>query len=164
MSLGTFATIISNTPIWAWAVLALLVAVGVLQLKDRTMGWARLMLMPAVVLALAVSGLLAAGATAAAFAGLALGAAVGAAAAVVAERRDTAVQVKRGEVRVRGEWLTLAVLLGAFLTRYVSIVIATLDPSATSAVTFQLVVMLATGIFAAFTLMRAALRLRVAFS
>jgi hypothetical protein len=56
------------------------------------------------------------------------------------------------------------VLLGAFLTRYVSIVIGTLDPPMTHAAAFQLFVMLATGVFAAFTLARAALRLRVAFS
>lgn len=164
MSLDTLASIVTNTPVWAWAVLALLVFVGVRQLSDRTMSWTRLIIMPAVVLALAVSGLLATGATLAALLGLAVGAAAGSVAAAVAEQRDRAVQVKRGQVQVRGEWLTLVVLVGAFLTRYISIVIGTLDPAATGATAFQLIVMSATGLFASFTLVRAALRLRVAFS
>lgn len=164
MSPDTLITIVSNTPLWAWAVLALLVAVGVRQLKDRTMSWTRLLLMPVVVLGLAVSGLLSIGATLAALAGIAVGGLVGAGAALLVERRDRPEKVQRGQVRVRGEWLTLAVLLGAFLTRYISIVIGTINPAALGEAAIQLAAMAATGLFAGFTVARAGLRLRVAFS
>lgn len=164
MSASTLITIISSTPLWAWAVLALLVAVGVRQLKDRTMSWTRLLVMPIVVLALAVSGLVSTGVTLAALAGLAVGGLAGAGAAMLIERRDGAEQVQRGQVRVRGEWLTLVVLLGAFLTRYISIVIGTINPAALDEAAIQLAAMAATGLFAGFTLARAGLRLRVAFS
>lgn len=163
MWFDTLAVILSNTPLWAWAVLAVLIAIGVVQLRDRTVNWTRLMVMPVVVLGLAVSGLTSIGVTSPALAGLAGGAVLGAVASIAAERRDRAVQTRRGEVRVRGEWLTLAALLGAFLTRYISIVVGILEPTAIDDAAFQAVAMLATGAFASFTTGRAALRLRVAF-
>ena len=141
MSIDTLAVIISNTPLWAWAVLAVLIAIGVLQLKDRNMSWMRLIVMPVVVLGLAISGLASTGVGAFTLAGLAGGTALGTIAATMAERRDQAVQVKRGEVRVRGEWLTLVALLGAFLTRYISIVVGTLDPAAINGAAFQIIAM-----------------------
>ncbi|HEY9013424.1 MAG TPA: DUF6622 family protein [Devosia sp.] len=163
MSFNIATAILTNTPLWAWGILALLIIIGVMQLRDRTMSWTRLTILPLVVLGLAISGLASVGVTAFALGGLAAGAALGIVAAAIVEQRSRPTQTKRGEVFVRGEWLTLVVLLGAFLTRYVSIVIGRLDPGAANSATFQATVMLATGAFAAFTTARAALRLRVAF-
>src|SRR5690606_12958703 len=124
MSLDLLLTIVSRTPLWAWAVLAALILIGVSQSRDRTMGSTRLLLLPLVVGALAISALVATGGSVAALLGLAIGAVAGGALALRIVRRDGAAQVARGTVRVKGEWLTLTILLGAFLTRYVAIVVA----------------------------------------
>ena len=164
MSLDLLLTIVSRTPLWAWAVLAALILIGVSQSRDRTMGSTRLLLLPLVVGALAISALVATGGSVAALLGLAIGAVAGGALALRIVRRDGAAQVARGTVRVKGEWLTLTILLGAFLTRYVAIVVAEVAPAAAASPSFQFGMMLLTGFLASVTVVRAALRLRLAYA
>jgi hypothetical protein len=52
--------IVQNTPRWVWGLLAFLLALGISQLRDRTVGVARASIMPVAMTALSIWGMLAA--------------------------------------------------------------------------------------------------------
>ena len=96
--------------------------------------------------------------------GLLLGALTGVYAAFVLEKRNGAIKLPDGRVRLAGEWTSLAVIVAIFLSRYVTTVIGTVDPAAAAGDGFHFVTALLSGFFSVMMLVRTGLRLRVALA
>ena len=162
--MSTLSAIIAHTPFWVWLALAAIVVIGLKRTQDRTVSSARLVFMPLIILALAVSSLAASSGSLAALVGLGIGLVAGTSAGLAIEGRAGTTQVSRGVVLVKGDWVSLFVLLAIFLVRYVATVIATTVPAVAAGEGYQFVTALLAGFFAFLTLSRTGLRLRIAYA
>lgn len=156
--------IFANTPIWVWAVLLVIVLSGLRRTRDRVVTTPRLVIMPLIILGLAVSNLATAAASGIGLTGAAIGILAGIAAGVAIEGRAGAERVRQGVLLIKGEWVSFVVVLSIFLVRYISIVVATVDPVLAAGDAYHFVTALLSGFFAALTLARTGLRLRLAYS
>jgi hypothetical protein len=156
--------ILANTPLWAWALLFVVVLMGLRRTRDRIVTAPRLVLMPLIILGLAVSNLATAAATGIGMTGAVIGLLAGIAAGVAIEGRAGAERVGQGVLLIKGEWVSFVVVLAIFLVRYASIVVSTVDPVLAAGDTYHFVTALLSGFFAALTLARTGLRLRLAYS
>lgn len=115
-----FIVIVRHTPVWVWGLLAALVALGLTQVRDREVGLARVTIVPVVMLALSLSGVLHTfGHAPVAWGGWG----AGLAAALVFGRRLVAVpgaawSERTGRLHVPGSWLPLALFLLMFAAKY----------------------------------------------
>jgi hypothetical protein len=115
-------TIVQHTPLWVWSLLAGLIALGLVQTRDRSMTLSRILAVPAVMLALSLAGV------ASGFGGrpAALGAwAAGLGLALLVGRRTVRAQGARWSaaerrVQVPGSWLPLALIVGLFAIKYLA--------------------------------------------
>lgn len=122
--------ILQNTPVWVWGLLAALVAVGVSQSRDRTLSLTRVTVLPLVLLALSLSGVLSA------FGHQPVGIVawlVGVGTALTLARRAVAVRdavwlPSEGMLRVPGSWLPMVLIVGLFLIKYVAGVMLAMAP------------------------------------
>lgn len=147
--------IIKGTPPWVWVLLAGLIALGAVQLRDRTMSAARLLILPVVMVLLSLLSTLSAFEMASA---ALIGWVVAGTIAVAALRQTAApVDTARGEglYHVAGSWWPLILILCIFCIRYVVSVTLAIDPSWRHSVPFQSVVGLLSGTFAGVFLGRA---------
>jgi hypothetical protein len=114
-------TIVRHTPMWVWGLLAALVALGASQLRDRRASLARVSLLPVVMTALALWGLLGAFGNSPVLA-QALGIWIVAAAvlyALVAPTRPAASYDPRTRsYAIAGSAVPLALIAGIFLVKY----------------------------------------------
>ena len=156
--------ILANTPVWVWAVLLIIVYTGLRRTRDRIVTAPRLVIMPLIILALAVSNLATAAASGTGMLGAAIGLLAGIAAGVAIEGRAGAERVSQGVLLIKGEWVSFVVVLAIFLVRYVSIVVSTVDPMLAAGDAYHFVTALLSGFFAALTLARTGLRLRLAYA
>lgn len=112
--------IVQHTPVWVWFVLAALVAMGLAQARSRTVGLARITLLPLALTALSAAGVL----SAFGHGPLAFGAwAAGIGAAVLFARQAVAVRGASWDpaaatLRVPGSWLPLGLMLGLFVIKF----------------------------------------------
>jgi hypothetical protein len=123
--------ILIHTPVYVWAILAVLVWRGVAALREREMTVRSLFIVPIVMLALSLQDVLmkfgsntvALGAWAAAAAGSAL---------LVWKfgRSRTAPGATPGSVIVRGSWAPLAMMMAIFFTKYAASVLLAVAPHA----------------------------------
>jgi uncharacterized membrane protein len=127
---GMVGHIFTATPAWVWGLLAALLVMGYLQMRDRTVGLARVMVLPVVMGSFAVLGMVSAfgtaprvvvawlmSATLLVYALLRTGPAAGV-------RYDAA----KREFFVPGSWVPMVLILAVFLTRYVVNVSLTMHP------------------------------------
>lgn len=156
--------IITHTPFWVWPVLALLIVIGLKRTQDRTVSAPRLVLMPLIILGLAAWNLAALGGSLAAMAGLGLGIVAGTSAGLALEGRAGTTQVSRGVVHLRGDWISLLVLLAIFAMRYATTVVSMTAPTIAAGDAYHFVTALLSGFFAFLTLSRTGLRLRIAYA
>lgn len=156
--------IIANTPVWVWIVLAAIILMGLRRTRDRVVTTPRLVIMPLIILGLAVSNLTTATADGMGMIGAAIGFAAGIATGVSIEGRAGAERVSRGVLRLKGDWASFVVVLAIFLVRYVSTVISTIDPVLAAGPSYHFVTALLSAFFAALTLARTGLRLRLAYA
>lgn len=156
--------ILANTPVWVWGVLLVIVFMGLRRTQDRIVTTPRLVLMPLIILGLAVSNFASAAASGMGMTGAALGLMAGIAAGVAIEGRAGAERVRQGVLLIKGEWVSFVVVLAIFLVRYVSIVVSTVDPALAAGDAYHFVTALLSGFFAALTLARTGLRLRLAYT
>jgi len=156
--------ILTHTPSWVWAVLVLVIWIGLRRTRDRDVSPSRLVLFPLIIAALAVSNMAGSGFGAATLEGLLLGALTGVYAAFVLEKRNGAIKLPDGRVRLAGEWTSLAVIVAIFLSRYVTTVIGTVYPATAAGDGFHFVTALLSGFFSVMMLVRTGLRLRVALA
>lgn len=159
--------ILRNTPSWAWGVLAALVLLGALQLRDRTQGLARVTIAP---LAITVFSL---GSATSAFARSPLAAealwlwllAAGALAALLAMAPSSArYDAASRTFQLPGSWVPLLLFLGVFLARYVVAVRLALNPALAMDGSFVLPVATLYGAFSGLFLGRAAQLWRLALA
>jgi len=156
--------IIANTPVWVWAVLLVIVLMGLRRTRDRIVTTPRLVILPLVILGLAISNLATAAADPIGMVGAAIGLVVGISAGIAIESRAGAERISQGVLRLRGEWMSFAVVLAIFLVRYVSTVISTVDPVLAAGAPYHFATALLSAFFAAVTLARTGLRLRLAYA
>ena len=156
--------ILANTPVWVWAVLLVIVVTGLRRTRDRVVTTPRLVIMPLIILALAVTNLATAAVSGFGMVGALIGIAAGIAAGVTIEGRAGAERVSQGVLRLKGEWVSFVTVLAIFLVRYISTVVSTVDPLLAAGAPYHFVTALLSGFFAALTLSRTGLRLRLAYS
>lgn len=114
------AAILAGTPLWVYPLFGLLVYLGLLSARDRTVAPARVAIVPAIFIIWGLVGFVPRIAAAPMLAVEWLVVAVVFAGLAVATRRDGAIQVDRvhGLVRMRGSWLPLARNLAIFAAKY----------------------------------------------
>jgi hypothetical protein len=157
-------SILTHTPLWVWPVLALIIGIGLKRTQDRTVSAPRLVLMPLIILGLAGWNLAALGGSLTAMAGLGIGIVVGTSAGLTLESRAGTTQVSRGVVHLKGDWISLLVLLAIFAMRYATTVVSITAPAIGTSDACHFVTALLSGFFAFLTLSRTGLRVRVAYA
>lgn len=128
--------ILSNTPVWVWGLLAGLIALGLTQLRTRTLPLARAFVLPAVMCALALAGTLTTldGAFGVPLAAWLLGVAlVGGLLARGPVPAGTCHDAARGTVTVPGSSVPLLLILGIFTLKYALGVAFALQPELAAA-------------------------------
>jgi len=147
-SLVFVATVIRHTPTWVWAVLMLLLVMGIAQSRPRHVGLARAGLLPLVMLAWSLSGVLSAFAGGTALPAWAVGAMLAALAVRQSGYGRRAIWLAAEQrFRVPGSWWPLALMLAIFLTKFVVAVALIEQPQLHAAPVFELAVSLLYGAF-----------------
>lgn len=109
-----------------WALYALLLFLGFQRTRDSKVSLYRLLILPLVVMALAISSSIAAG-----FSGLPavlIGLAIGSALGWQLEREGATSRLADGRVQLRGEWSSFSLLLFVLVFRYATIVAGVMNP------------------------------------
>lgn len=102
-----FIAIVQHTPVWVWGLLAVLVALGLSQTRDRQVSLARVTVLPLVMIALSVSGVLSA-----------FGQSPGALGGQFIAVRGAAWSQQTGKLHVPGSWVPLALIVALFALKY----------------------------------------------
>lgn len=157
-------SIIGHTPAWVWLVLAGLIWLGLARARDREVGLPGLILFPLIITALAIYNLAGSGLAAAIIAGLGVGALLGLAVGICLERRNGAIRLDRGRLRLKGEWISLVLVVAVFLTHYARAVLSNVDPALAVSDGFQFITGALSGVLAAMLLSRTVMRLRIALA
>jgi hypothetical protein len=152
-----FIAIVQHTPGWVWGLLAALVALGLLQTRAREMSLTRMTVLPLVLTALSLAGVLGA------FRHMPIALvawAIGGAAALGLARKAVSVRgaswsASRGLLHVPGSWLPLVLIVSLFLLKYGAGVSLSLAPALASDPTFASLCSLAYGTFSGLFLARA---------
>ena len=158
----TILAILTHTPLWVWAIFAFVLFLGWQRTRDRTVELWRLVLFPAVMIVLAVSGIVGAGLTI--VPAVLVGAMVGGVAGWLLEREGATRRLPDGRVWLRGEWWSLLQVVAIFLFRYASSVAAALDPTLPGNLSFHLGTALVSSLLSAMILGRTLARLRGYFA
>lgn len=152
-----FLAILSHTPVWVWTLLAALVALGAYQARDREMTLLRVTVLPLVLIALSVSGVLSAfGVFPIAIGGWLAG--VGVALALgkrFVVSRGARWSAETGRLHVPGSWLPLVLILSLFCLKYAAGVTLAMHPAMAHDATFAGLCGLAYGGFSGLFLARA---------
>ena len=148
--------IVRHTPLWVWGVFAALVAVGVLQTRQREVSLLRVTVLPLMLIALSLSGVF----NAFGHFPIALGGwAAGVGAALTFGRHAVAVRGARWSPDTRmlhlpGSWLPLALIVALFAIKYVANVNLALHPALATDASFAGLCSLAYGGFSGLFLAR----------
>jgi hypothetical protein len=150
--------IISRTPVWVWALFALLVWLGIVQSRPRTMSLARVVIIPAVLTILSMFGTVSAfGATPLVLITWIVFAVLF---ALFTLRRPQPVgdrfDPKTRQLHVMGSWVPLALMMGIFANKYIVGVSLGMQPELARALSFSLVFSAIYGTFSGVFIGRAA--------
>lgn len=150
--------IISHTPLYVWAVLALLVYRGLLASRDREISLQKLWIMPVVMLGLSLSSMNGNGVLGGGVWGVwAVGLLAGAALAWKLDGGDRIVVNRAaGTVFQRGSWLPLALMVAIFVAKYAVAVVTAMHPETRHSFPFMLAVTSGFGLFSGMFIGRAA--------
>ena len=151
--------ILSHTPIWVWAVFALVIFMGLQRTRDRAMPIWRLLLLPVVMLGLAASSL--AGTGASALPAIVVGVMIGGVCGWLLERDGATRRLANGQIWLRGEWLSLVQVVAIFVFRYATSVAVALNPGLADNAAYHLGMALVSSLLSAMILGRTLARLRV---
>lgn len=152
-----FIAILQHTPVWVWGLLVVLIALGLWQARDREVTLARITILPLVLLALSLSGVLSAfGQMPIALGGWA----AGAGASLVLGRQFVAVRAARwsaqaGRLHVPGSWLPLVLIVALFCIKYIAGASLGMHPALAHDAVFAGVCGLAYGAFSGLFMARA---------
>jgi hypothetical protein len=121
--------ILTHTPTYVWAILALLIWRGASALRERELEARTLFVMPLAMLGLSLQDIAGKfGGNGIAFAAWAVTAAATALLVLNASRNRLACSSTPGSVRVAGSWLPLALMMAVFLTKYAASVLLAVQP------------------------------------
>ena len=158
----TILAIITHTPIWVWALYALVLFMGYQRARDRTVGVWRLMIFPVVMIVLAVTSMVGGGlgVLPAALVGLAIGGVSG----WLMERDGATRRLPDGKLWLRGEWWSFAQIVLILIIRYVIAVTGAVNPALAADSVFHLGATFVASLLSAMILGRTLARLRVYFA
>lgn len=140
--------ILSHTPLWVWALLAALVALGLKQARDHVISRTGLLVLPLVLGLLSITAVgRAFGPHAAVLASWALGLAGGAAVFTLLRAPLRAEALSARRFRIGGSWLPMVLLLAVFTLRYVVSAALAVQPTLAQASGFALGASLLYGLF-----------------
>jgi hypothetical protein len=158
-SFSTIAGIIIHTPIWVWALYALLLFLGFQRTRDSTVSLLRVLILPVVVALLAMSTFISAGLGA--LPAILLGLVIGSTAGWQLERDDATRRLPDGGLWLRGEWWSFAQLVLVLIFRYVTNVVTAMNPVLNADLTWHFGTLFVSAALSALFLGRASARLRV---
>jgi hypothetical protein len=140
--------ILIHTPVYVWAILAVLVWRGTAAMRDREMKVRSLFIVPAIMLALSLQDVLMKfGSNAVALGAWAAAAALTTLLAWKFSRSRTAPGSASGSVIVRGSWTPLAMMMAVFFTKYAASVLLAILPQARQDLLFAAGVCALFGVF-----------------
>ena len=150
--------IITHTPVWVWALLALLVGFGYQQTKSRTVGLPRFSIIPVILTALSIYGTLSAFGSSPAVILTWLAAAIMLATTVMLTPVPTGTRFDNQTrlLHVVGSWVPMALMMGIFANKYVVGVALSLHPELAQNTTFTLAFSALYGAFSGVFIGRAA--------
>jgi hypothetical protein len=133
-----FIAIVQHTPGWVWALLAAMVALGLWQTRARKMSPMRATILPLVLIALSLSGVLRAfGHLPIALGGWAVGVGTTLAFARSASTvRGASWSNRTGQLHVPGSWLPLMLIVGLFSIKYFAGASLAMNPGLATDATF----------------------------
>jgi hypothetical protein len=144
--------ILQRTPLWVWALLVGLMALGFAQTKDRVLNSRRLILTPLAMTAFSLYGTISAfGPSVATFVPW-LAAFTATAILIVLASNADHIRYDRASKRfaVPGSWVPMGVILAIFLTKYATGVLLSMQPDRAHDATFALGLCLLYGLFSGF--------------
>jgi hypothetical protein len=154
--------VLTHTPLYVWAIFALIIVLGYQRTRDRAVQLWRLLLLPTVMILTAVSGMIGAGLVSipAILAGLAVGGVSG----WLLERDGATRRLPDGKVWMRGEWWSFVQVLLIFGFRYSLAVVGAIAPAFVADPTVHLVTAFVSSLLSAMILGRTLARLRIYFT
>lgn len=140
--------ILQGTPVWVWALLALLVIVGVSQAMPRRVSARRVMIVPGVMLALSLVGVASTfGARPLALAAWAAGIAAAIALGLDAAPRGARWARETARFELPGSWLPMGLILSLFCIKYGVGVSLAIAPALAANTPFEVAIAFAYGAF-----------------
>ncbi len=147
--------IVTHTPVYVWAIFALLVYRGVVALRDREMTIRKLFVIPVIMLALSLQDVVAKfGADFMPLSAWAGGAVLMTLLVWKFTSAGISAGASPGRIRVRGSWAPLAMMMAIFFTKYATAVTLVMKPSASHDPLFSTVVCASLGVFSGYFLGR----------
>ncbi|MBV8406224.1 MAG: hypothetical protein JOY64_01230 [Alphaproteobacteria bacterium] len=110
--------IVAHTPLWVWAVMAAIVALGLYGLRPRVLPPRRLAILPLVGVVLSLAGIVQSAQPALAFAAWSLALLAGLPPGHALGRRREARWLEDGRLEIAGGWFMLVFALSIFAVRY----------------------------------------------
>lgn len=153
-------TILVKTPVWMWPLLAALVWLGYSRTKIRDTSPIPLLIPPAVFTALVVVKLILSGFAPTLLFGTASGIVLGLLAVLWLKPARNTMRLPNGRLRIEGEWVSLGVMLLAFIANYAAGVIGSVAPQIATGPELQYTIALINGLSASLTTGRAYAYLR----
>ena len=149
------ADIAARTPLWVWPLLAALLFMGWLQSRDRIVAKARLLIPPMVFAGIGAVSLALNGPSLVAATALILALITGGLLGKMLGRRNRAIILSDGKVQVRGEWVSMGLILVIFASRFVAGAAQGIDPSLAGTATIAVPMAILSGFTVGLTGMRA---------
>ena len=143
------AQILSNTPLWVWGLLAGLLVLGLSQTRSRSVGMARIALLPLGLGAFSLYGMVSAFGAAPVVLGswLAAGALLLLIVTQLPLPSDVRYDAANRQFQLPGSWVPMALIMGIFLTKYVVAVSLVLHPELKLHANFSLAIGTLYGVF-----------------
>jgi len=122
------ASILANTPIWVWPLLSVLVAIGYFKTRPQTVTRLRLLPLPISFAIVAASGVLFSLQPSTMAAAVSVGAWIGFARGRSIAAKSSVTRMDGNRLTIPGEWLTMAILLIVFTTKFASAAVSGMTP------------------------------------
>ena len=162
-SLGPFLVgIVTHTPLYVWAIFAFILFMGYQRTRDRVVHVWRLLLLPAVMIVTAMSGIIGGGL--AILPAILAGFVVGGTGGWLLERDGATRRLPGGKLWLRGEWWSLLQIVLIFGFRYSLAVTTAINPAFVGDPTVHLVTAFISSLLSALVLGRTVARLGVFFT
>ena len=118
----------TGAPVWVWPLLIALIALGVSRMREREMPVWRLLLLPAILMAVSLISLISGEVTGADLSAAMAGAVFGLLAGWWSMRFAAVARLAGNRVRVKGEFVSLIAILGIFASRFAAGTLAATAP------------------------------------